>query len=55
MSHPDLHEESHLKVLRVLKSMPDINLRGLAEAVGVSLGKFNFCLKALRERGFVKA
>ena len=55
MPHPDLHEESHLKVLRVLESNPDINQRELAEAVGVSLGKLNFCLKALMERGFVKA
>jgi EPS-associated MarR family transcriptional regulator len=51
----DLHEDSHLKVLRVLEANPDINQRELAVAVGVSLGKLNFCLKALVERGFVKA
>ncbi len=51
----DLHEDSHLKVLRILESNPDINQRELAEAVGVSLGKLNFCLKALMEKGFVKA
>lgn len=55
MPHPDLHEESHLKVLRILESNPVINQRELAEAVGVSLGKLNYCLKALIERGFVKA
>ena len=38
----DLHEDSHLKVLRILESNPDINQRELAEAVGVSLGKLNF-------------
>jgi len=55
MPNPDLHEESHLKVLRILEANPDINQRELAAAVGVSLGKLNFCLKALMERGFVKA
>ena len=54
METPSLHEESHLKVLRILEAQPDINQRELADAVGVSLGKLNFCLKALMERGFVK-
>ena len=54
MDTPSLHEESHLKVLRILEAKPDINQRELADAVGVSLGKLNFCLKALMERGFVK-
>lgn len=50
----DLYEESHLKVLRILEATPNINQRELAEAVGVSLGKLNYCLKALLERGHVK-
>ena len=54
METPSLHEESHLKVLRILEAQSDINQRELADAVGVSLGKLNFCLKALMERGFVK-
>jgi EPS-associated MarR family transcriptional regulator len=49
-----LHAETHLKVLRVLESTPNINQRKLAESLGVSLGKTNFCLKALLEKGMVK-
>jgi EPS-associated MarR family transcriptional regulator len=51
--HP-LHEETHLKVLRLLEAQPNINQRNLAQALGVSLGKTNFCLKALLDKGLVK-
>ncbi len=49
-----LHDETHLKVLRLLESTPNINQRKLAEALGVSLGKTNFCLNALLDKGLVK-
>lgn len=49
-----LHDETHLKVLRVLESNPNINQRKLAESLGVSLGKTNFCVKALLDKGMVK-
>ena len=49
-----LHDETHLKVLRVLESTPNINQRKLAESLGVSLGKTNFCLNALLDKGLVK-
>jgi UDP-N-acetyl-D-glucosamine dehydrogenase len=45
-------QETHLKVLRQLEENPDITQRELAEALGVSLGKVNYCLKALIEKGF---
>lgn len=48
------HDETHLKVLRLLESTPNINQRKLAEALGVSLGKTNFCLNALLDKGLVK-
>ena len=51
---PSLHDETHLKVLRVLESNPNIGQRKLAEALGVSLGKTNFCLNALLGKGLVK-
>lgn len=50
-----LHDETHLKVLRLLEKKPDISQRELAAELGVSLGKTNFCLQALLERGLVKA
>jgi EPS-associated MarR family transcriptional regulator len=49
-----LHDETHLKVLRLLETNPNINQRKLAESLGVSLGKTNFCLKALLDKGLVK-
>ena len=48
-------QETHLKVLRLLEENPDITQRELAEAMGVSLGKVNYCLKALIGKGWVKA
>ena len=47
-------EESHLQVLRILQSNPELNQRGLALKLGVSLGKINYCLKALLKRGCIK-
>jgi predicted transcriptional regulator len=42
-----LHQDTHLQVLRLLQANPRMNQRELAQALGVSLGKTNFCLKAL--------
>ena len=49
-----LQEENHLKVLRLLVANPHLSQRELADALGVSLGKTNYCLKALLGKGFVK-
>lgn len=49
-----LQEENHLKVLRLLAANPEMNQRDLADALGVSLGKTNYCLKALLGKGFIK-
>ena len=49
-----LQEDNHLKVLRLLQANPHLSQRELAEALGVSLGKTNYCLKALLGKGFVK-
>ena len=50
-----MNQEIHLKVLRQLELNPDITQRQLAQQLGVSLGKANYCLKALIDRGFIKA
>lgn len=47
--------EIHLKVLRQLEKNPDMTQRELAKALGVSLGKINYCLQALIEKGLIKA
>ncbi len=49
-----IHEDTHLKVLRLLDVNPQMNQRELAQASGVSLGKVNYCLKALLDRGLLK-
>ena len=50
-----MSEEIHLQVLRIIESNPEITQRELAESLGVSLGKTNYCLKALIDKGWLKA
>ena len=50
-----LKEEFHYKLLKVLQENPDLSQRELAREVGLSLGKTNYCLRALIEKGFIKA
>jgi len=47
--------EIHLKVLRHIEDHPEVTQRELAKALDVSLGKANYCLKALIDKGFIKA
>ena len=49
-----MDDETHLKVLRLLQNNPQLNQREMADALGVSLGKTNYCLKALMDKGYVK-
>jgi EPS-associated MarR family transcriptional regulator len=44
-----------LSVLRLLAANPHLSQRELASSVGVSLGKVNYCLRALIAKGLVKA
>ena len=41
-------------VLRKIKSKPNYSQRELAYELGFSLGKLNYCLKALKEKGLIK-
>ncbi len=52
---PMLDDETHYKILKLLQEDPHISQRALADVLGVSLGKTNYCLKALIGRGLVKA
>lgn len=47
-------DEHHLKVLRLLEANPDMSQRELAEALGVSVGKTNYCIRALVDKGLLK-
>ena len=46
--------QDHFNVLRKIKSKPQSSQRELADELGFSLGKLNYCLKALKYKGFVK-
>tara|TARA_B100001059_G_C17801603_1_gene566513 strand:+ start:346 stop:687 length:342 start_codon:yes stop_codon:yes gene_type:complete len=46
--------EDHFRVLRKINKDPNISQRKMAEDLGFSLGKLNYCLKALKKKGFVK-
>jgi MarR family transcriptional regulator, temperature-dependent positive regulator of motility len=48
-------DELRLRVLRALEANSELSQRQLAAELGVSLGGVNYALKALIERGFVKA
>lgn len=48
-------EEAHFKVLRAINAEPSLSQRDLAKQLGISLGKTNYCLQALLEKGWIKA
>ena len=50
-----MSEETHYHVLKYIESNPSITQRELAKELGVSVGKANYCLKALIDKGWVKA
>jgi EPS-associated MarR family transcriptional regulator len=47
--------ETHLKILKHIESNPHISQRQLAQELGVSVGKINYCVRALITKGLVKA
>ena len=49
-----MSEQRQLDAMRLLETNPEMTQRELAEALGVSLGAANYCLKALVEKGWVK-
>jgi len=50
-----LTDEYRYKILKLIEARPEISQRELAKVLGISLGKANFCLKALIEIGLLKA
>ena len=49
------HPDTHYKVMDLIHKHPSISQRKLAKETGVSLGSMHYCLKALAEKGWVKA
>jgi EPS-associated MarR family transcriptional regulator len=46
--------QDYLNLLRKIKKKPESSQRELAEELGFSLGKLNYCLKALKSKGLIK-
>jgi EPS-associated MarR family transcriptional regulator len=46
--------EEILRILREIKRSPEMTQRQLSSRLGISLGKVNFLVKAMIQRGFVK-
>jgi EPS-associated MarR family transcriptional regulator len=46
--------QDYLNILRKIKNKPQSSQRELAEELGFSLGKLNYCLQALKTKGLVK-
>ena len=44
----------HFEVLRKVEKNPKSTQRELAKDLGLSLGKLNYCLKALKDKGLIK-
>lgn len=46
--------DTHFRIMRILQDNPDLTQRELAERLGMSVGRLNYCLKALMDKGLVK-
>lgn len=49
-----LKDEIAYKLLKLIEAEPHLSQRDIAQKMGVSLGKTNYCLKALVDKGFIK-
>ena len=48
------NNQDNLNILIKLSNKKNITQRKLASELGFSLGKLNYCLKALKNKGFIK-
>ena len=48
------NDQDQFEVLRKIQKKPKTSQRELANELGFSLGKLNYCLRALKKKGFVK-
>ena len=46
--------QDHFNVMREIQKRSKTSQRDLAEQLGFSLGKLNYCLKGLRQKGLLK-
>jgi len=50
-----LDDETRYRILKMLQADPQASQRRIADELGISLGRVNYCLQALIRRGLVKA
>jgi EPS-associated MarR family transcriptional regulator len=59
VSHPEaepmLTDEVRYKLFTLLEASPELSQRGVARELGISLGKVNYCLRGLVDKGWIKA
>jgi EPS-associated MarR family transcriptional regulator len=53
-SQPNIQEDTHFRIMRILQENPDLTQRELAEKLSMSVGGLNYCLNALIDKGQVK-
>ena len=49
-----MKDQENLEILRKIYKYPNSSQRELAKDLGFSLGKLNYCIKALQQKGLVK-
>ena len=50
-----MQDEITYKLLKAIEKNPEMSQRELSRELGVSLGKTNYCIKALIKKGLIKA
>ncbi|MDH5730014.1 MAG: MarR family EPS-associated transcriptional regulator [Gammaproteobacteria bacterium] len=50
-----LSDELRYRLLKLINEDPELSQRDLARELNISLGKTNYCLRALNEKGLIKA
>ena len=47
-------KENYLDILRSIQKKPNVTQRKMANSLGFSLGKLSYCLKSLKQKGYIK-
>lgn len=54
MNDSVLDDETRYRLFKLVEEHPDMSQRQLAQEMGVSVGKLNYCLRALVDIGLIK-
>ncbi len=50
----EYEQKLHYQLFKLIEQNPDVSQRQLAQHLGLSLGKLNYCMRALITKGLVK-